>query len=374
VAVGALLTATQAPAAGNAQSSDSAQAVADANRASAAAIARQNAEIAAQQQQQASDANLTEKQKRDRVKAAGRAAKERAKAEERERKATEQKASGRTGSSRTAKAIGGCVAGALVGGLLGALLGGKGNKGSSILAGAAAGCGVGAALGLSHKDEGELNHYVSNDFALRDDVQEDNFYASESQKNVALKKSETTFENAQHRFTVPAGVDFDPANIVVNERLMRATGPVHMRGSPGANAVVLGDYGPNDRFLTYGTTRDGAWTYVVDDADGRYTLLGYVASPYVTTNLQLPAAQHVARAAPKPIPVKPARGRGAARSGPTALASTQSSAPRVATYTASTACKSSILSAGGASQNMKSCSGARSVAFNLNPTVKKVMA
>ena len=354
---------------------DDAAAVKAANAAVAEQLRKQQEEqaAAAAKAQADAEAQLSDKDRKKLQKQREKEARELAKKQAREAKLAEEASKPKKPASKTTKAIVGCVGGALVGALLGALLSGKNNRGGAIAGGAAAGCAVGAALGLSQKDQNELNDYVNNDYALREDVADASFDAKESGKVVAITRGETTYENKQQKLLVNPDVQFDPAQITVNERYMRAVSPLRIRGTPDGRADnVVGGFSPNAIIRTFGTTPDGEWTYVVDKdaATGDYTLLGYVSSKFLTTQLSVPQTSRVVVAKLAPV----AKGKPAARGKATpqlAKAAPAPAAPRVATFTASTACKSARLAAGGKTDSARSCGGAASIAFNFDFNLKK---
>jgi len=315
--------------------------------------------------------NETKSERKARLKAEKKARKSAEK--ERKRLAKEerkrQKAAEREARRKSGKRNGlvDCAIGAGVGILGALLLGGKKKGAGRILGGAALGCAAGYGLGqiLSKRDQEQLTDYVENDYALRDDVNHSTFTAAESGHVVSLSKSQTTMEQADHKFLLDEEVDFDGSNIQVNERYMRATSSLRMRGSPTiVSDNIVGGFAPNDIVRTYGTTSDGQWTHIVEkQADGSYKLLGYVSSRYLSTSLQKPRTVRVATAKPKPVKRKSKR-----KAAPRKI---QASRPvKTASFRATTACKSMKMSAGGKTGGSKNCGGAKGLAFN---THNKIM-
>jgi|GEM_PF-5919185 len=286
-----------------------------------------------------------------------------AKAEEKKRKAAERAARPKKDNSAL-----NCALGAGLGILAAVLVGGKRNRGEMIMAGAALGCAAGYGLGelLSKRDQDEMARYVEDDFLLREDMQNATFNAPESGYAVGLTKGQTTFAEKDHIFALDDGIAFYGNNIAVNERVMRSFSSLRLRGSPDlADDNIVGGLDPNDIVLTYGTTLDGKWAYIVErQPDGVYQLKGYAAVEFLTTNLNIAPMTPYVRAKVKPVS-KPAPKKGSpARAAPAVspVRTAQASA-----FRAPTACKSFTAAAGGKQSNGSNCGGARSLAFNIEP-------
>ncbi|WP_430386066.1 hypothetical protein [Blastomonas fulva] len=295
-------------------------------------------------------------------KAAEKEAKRAAKAEEKKRKAAERAARPKKNNAAL-----NCALGAGLGILAAVLVGGKRNRGEKILAGAALGCAAGYGLGeiLSKRDQEDMTRYVEEDFLLREDLQDASFNATESGYVVGLQKGATTIEERDHVFAIDTDVAFYGNNISVNERVMRSTTSLRLRGSPTtAGDNIVGGLDTNDIILTYGTTLDGQWAYVVErEPDGVYTLKGYAATQYLTTNLNVaPAAKYV-RAKVKPVN----NTTGTKKAAPATKAVTDRPVrtAQANTFRAPTACKSFTAAAGGKQGNGTNCGGARSLALNI---------
>ena len=121
-------------------------------------------------------------------------------------------------------------------------------------------------------------------------------------------------------------------------------------------------YDPGDKILTYGTTLDGAWTYVMErDGNGQYNLLGYVSSEFLPSKppASRGGATQYARLKPPPPPVS--KNPKSRRAAPVAVAAAP--APPRATRTivavANTRCKTANVSVGKQAGNKSNCGGAQ---------------
>ena len=357
IATGAMLAVSVQPTVASAQDSEAA-AVAAANQASAREAQERSDAIAAEvaeRERQEAEANLTPKERAKLQKAREKAEKKRLKEEEKARKKAEKEANKKAKGDRTGNGITGCVLGGIGGAILGGLIGGK--KGALIGAGLGCGAGAAVALGLTKKEEEELNAYVEDDFMLREDVQQASYEATESQKTVQITNAGTEVEQAEHTFVLDEYVDVRPDDLMVNERLMRVTAnSLRMRGTPTTDEDnVVGGYGQDDIVRAYATTADGEWTMLVNkSAAGEVEVLGYVASQYLSTNLQAPPRARIVEAPPaqRKVTDKTKRQRTAS--------STGGSAKTKRTYSASTSCKVANMSVETKSVKAKSCGSASS--------------
>ncbi len=334
----------------NALSAADAKAKADASRAAVAAVT----------------ASETPAQAKARLAAEKAAAKEAAKAKRDAERAARPK-------SDAGKKLARCAVGAIGGLVLARMLGGR--SASALVGGAVAGCAVGGwALGAALKgnDEKKLTSYVDTDFAERDDLASDSWTAPESGTAITLQTLDSSYKPIEHKTGVAAGVDFDPANIRVAIVKMRVTDAISLRSSPslydGDN--VIGGYGADEIVRAYGTTLDGAWTYLAEvQEDGSDLVVGYVPSPKLSTQLNKPrtAPLQIARAKPKPkAPVRAARagkGRAPAKAAPAPVQVAKAATPlRQVAFSAPTRCKNIQATALGNTGRQSSCSGARNIA------------
>lgn len=303
----------------------------------------------------------TEAERKARVKAEEKALKQAAK-EEKKRLAAEEKARKRAekqknGGNGTAKAVLACAAGAGAGVLLGRVFGAKK---TDLLGAAIAGCGAGLAFrALTKKDNEELNSYVQNDILVNEGDCNSTWVAPESQTAVALSCGETTYQTAQHSFYLEDDVAFDETNFQAAEVAKYSTTSLRLRSSPTTSEGdnIIGGFAEGDKLLTYGTTIDGKWTYVVDSLpDGQYELLGYAASAYLSDTPPVPAARTKKYAKLKPVAKQPNR---AAVQRASAASDTGALPARKVTASANTRCKSVNVTVGQETQNQSSCGGAR---------------
>lgn len=328
-----------------------------ANAAMLKQIQEQNAAIAAAAKQREEEATLSPKERK--------ALEKRRKAEERAREKERQRAEAATkpkSSSKVGNAVAGCIIGGVFGALLGSAIGGK--KGTA--AGAALGCagGIAVGLGLTKKDQEAVDSYVADDFLLRDDVQSTTYTTPEEGKqvNIAIDPSKPlTYEAIENELVIDDGIDFDPSNIKVYERVMRSTGSLNVRSGPSTSYDVVSGFAPNQQVYTYGQTMDGQWTYIVDKEGHQKTLVGYVSTKLLSTQLQ---ASKIDVAKAKPVAKKAAvattKGNGGAKAVTTAKPEPRPK--RTETFIAQSACKSLTLSTGGKSTSSKTCSGGKALA------------
>lgn len=250
------------------------------------------------------------------------------------------------------------VAGCVIGGILGVGLGLlTGQKAGTVIGLGAAGCAAGFALAaLTKKDNEALDTYVSDDYALSSDSS-GTFLAPESGKTVTLTTTGTSEERVEHRIGVSDQVVLDPANFIAEEKVRYATRSLRLRGSmdTSTNNNILGGYNARDKLHTYGTSLDGAWTYVVaKQADGTYEVIGYVASNFLSDRAPAPEIRRAAYTAPRPT----GKGR------QTVTPATSGSRPlNVQTVVATTRCKNISAAVEGQSTSRKSCGGGANLAF-----------
>lgn len=303
----------------------------------------------------------TPAERKARLKAEAKAQKQ-AEKEEKKRLAAEEKARKRAekqkkGGNGTAKAVLACAAGAGAGLVLGRIFGAKK---TDLLGAAVAGCGAGLAFrALTKKDNEELNSYVQDDFLVNEGDCNSTWVAPESQTNVALSCGETTYQTAQHSFYLEDDVAFDETNFQAAEVAKYSTTSLRLRSSPTTSEGdnIIGGFAAGDKLLTYGTTSDGKWTYVVDSLpDGQYELLGYAASAYLSDTPPAPAARAKKYAKLQPVAKKPDR---AAVKRASATSDAGVRPARQVTASANTRCKSVNVTVGQETQNQSSCGGAR---------------
>ena len=315
----------------------------------------------------------TEAERKARVKAEEKALKQAAKeekkrlaAEEKARKKAEKKKNGGNGG------IGGkvlaCAAGAGAGVVLGRIFGAKK---SSLVGSAVAGCVAGLAFAaLTKKDNEKLNTYVQDDFLVHDDncTSGSTWVAPESQTSVALSCGEPTYQTADHTFYMEEDVAFDESNFQAAEVAKYSTTSLRLRSSPttteGDN--IIDGFAAGDKLLTYGTTSDGKWTYVVERLpDEGYELLGYASTAYLSEKPPRPASRSHNYAKLQPVAKKSNR-----------AAVQRASAPNYAdarpakkvTASANTRCKTVNVTVGQETKNQSSCGGAR---LAMNTPVKR---
>lgn len=313
------------------------------------------------------------KQESKALKLADKAEKDRLKKEEKERKRAENKAKG---GSSTGKKILGCLGGGLLLGGLTALLGG--NK-KQVAVAAAAGCVTGFAFAaLSKKENEDLEAYVNDDFMVQDDTCSRQWQSAESGQTANISCGQETVKQVKHTFVAADDVAFDQGNFIAKESVKYASTSLRIRNAPTTAdaANIVGAYDPGDKILTYGTTLDGAWTYVMEKgADGKYNLLGYVSSEYLANKppASRTATTQYARLKPPPPPAsKNSKGR---RAAPVAVASAPA-APRTTrtiVAVANTRCKTTNVSVGKQSATKVGCGGAQ-LAFDLTGPRKENMA
>lgn len=314
----------------------------------------------------------TEKERKARIKAedkaqklAKKAEKDRLKKEEKERKRAENKAKG---GSSTGKKILGCIGGGLLLGGLTALLGGSKKQ----IAGAAmAGCVTGFAFAaLSKKDNADLEAYVNDDFLLQDGSCAKQWQATESKQTANVTCGQETVQSVRHTFVAADDVAFDQANFIAKESVKYASTSLRIRNAPTAAGTdnIVGGYDPGDKILTYGTTLDGAWTFVMDKgADGKYVLLGYVSSTYLANTPPANRATSTQYARLKPPPPPVSRNTKSRRAAPVAVAAAPAAprATRTIVATANTRCKTANVSVGNQTNSKLRCGGAQ-LASNLS--------
>ena len=303
----------------------------------------------------------TESERKARLKAEEKALKQAAK-EEKKRLAAEEKARKRAekqekGGSNIGGKVLACAAGAGAGVLVGRIFGAKK---TSLVGAAVAGCGAGLAFAaLTKKDNDELNAHVQNDVLVHDDNCNSTWVAPESKTNVTLSCGEATFQTAQHSFYMEEDVAFEESNFQAAEVAKYSTASLRLRSSPtttqGDN--IIGGFAAGDKLLTYGTTNDGKWTYVVDSLpDGQYELLGYVSSAYLSEQPPQPAAR--SRSYAKLQPVAKQSNRAAARRASSASVDDARPAKQVVA-SANTRCKTVNVTVGQETRNQSSCGGAK---------------
>ena len=311
-------------------------------------------------------ANETDKERKVRLKAEAKALKQvekaekdRIKKEEKDRKRAENKAKG---GSSTGKKILGCIGGGLLLGGLTALLGGSKKQ---IIGAAAAGCVTGFAFAaLSKKDNEDLETYVKDDFLVQDETCNRQWLAPETNQTVTVTCGQETVRSIKHTFVAADDVAFDQANFIAQESVRYASTSLRIRNVPttAGAANIIGGYDPGDKILTYGTTLDGTWTYVTEKgADGRYSLLGYVASEYLASKppANRGGATQYARLKPPPPPVS--KNPKSRRAAPVAVAAApaQPRATRTIVAVANTRCKTANVSVGKQAGNKSNCGGAQ---------------
>lgn len=223
--------------------------------------------------------NARLKQEAKALKLAEKTEKDRLNKVEKERKRAERAASG---EPSTGKKIFGCIGGGLLLGGLTALLGGSKRQ---IAGAAAAGCVAGFAFAaLSKKENADLSTYVDDDFLVQDGSCAKQWQAAETNQTVNITCGAETMQSVKHTFVAADDVVFDQANFIARESVKYASRSLRIRNAPTvADASnVVGAYDAGDKILTYGTTLDGAWTYVMEKGpDAKYRLLGYVSSEYL---------------------------------------------------------------------------------------------
>lgn len=306
----------------------------------------------------------TEKERKTRLKAedktrkqAAKAENDRLKKEEKDRKRAENKA---RGGSSTGKKLLGCLGGSLLLGGLVALLGGSKRQ---IIGAAAAGCVTGFAFAaLSKKDNQDLHTYVDDDFMVQDEACNKTWIAPETQKAVSVTCGPETITQAKHTFVAADNVVYTEGTLDAYEVVRYATTSLRIRTSPSASegSAIVGSYDPGDKILTYGTTPDKAWTYVVErQPDGQYQLLGYVASSFVSSRPPAKRSSAVlyAKLKPPPSPVA-AKGARSRRAPPVVVAAAPARPMRTVVALANTHCKTANLSLDKEAFNAKHCGGA----------------
>lgn len=325
-------------------------------------------------------ANETDKERKARLKAeakalkvAEKAEKDRLKKEEKERKRAENKAKG---GSNTGKKILGCLGGGLLLGGLTALLGG--NK-KQVAVAAAAGCVTGFAFAaLSKKENEDLEAYVNDDFMVQDETCSRQWQSAESGQTANISCGQETVKQVKHTFAAADDVAFDQTNFIAKESVKYASTSLRIRNAPTTAdaANIVGAYDPGDKILTYGTTLDGAWTYVMEKgADGKYNLLGYVSSEYLANKPPANRAATTQYARLKPPPPPASKNPKGKRAAPVAVAAapTAPRATRTIVAVASTRCKTANVSVGKQSATKVGCGGAQ-LAFNLTGPLKEMKA
>ena len=261
-----------------------------------------------------------------------------------------------------------CAAGAGAGVVLGRIFGAKK---SSLVGSAVAGCVAGLAFAaLTKKDNEKLNTYVQDDFLVHDDncTSGSTWVAPESQTSVALSCGEPTYQTADHTFYMEEDVAFDESNFQAAEVAKYSTTSLRLRSSPttteGDN--IIDGFAAGDKLLTYGTTSDGKWTYVVERLpDEGYELLGYASTAYLSEKPPRPASRSHNYAKLQPVAKKSNR-----------AAVQRASAPNYAdarpakkvTASANTRCKTVNVTVGQETKNQSSCGGAR---LAMNTPVKR---
>lgn len=280
--------------------------------------------------------------------------KKRLAAEEKARKRAEKQKNGGNGVGRSVLA---CVVGGGAGAVIGRVFGAKK---TDLLGSAVAGCLAGIAFAaLTKKDNEELNAYVQNDFMVHDDGNcSSTWVAPESQTEVALSCGETTVQQAQHSFFMEEDVTFDQSNFQAAEVAKYSTASLRLRSSPTTSQGnnIIGGFAAGDKVLTYGTTNDGEWTYVVDSLpDGQYELLGYVSSAYLSAKPPRPAAR--SRSFAKVQPVAKQSNRAAIQRASADNADVRPTKQVVAS--ANTRCKTVNVTVGQETKSQSSCGGAR---------------
>lgn len=299
------------------------------------------------------------KQEAKAAKLAEKAEKDRLKQEENERKRAENKA---RGGSSTGKKILGCLGGGLLLGGLTALLGGSKNQ---IAGAAAAGCVTGFAFAaLSKKENTDLQTYVNDDFLVQDDSCAKQWHAAETNQTVSVTCGQDTVRSVKHTFVAADDIAFDQANFIATESVKYASTSLRIRNAPTtANAAnIVGAYDPGDKILTYGTTLDGAWTYVMDKgADGKYSLLGYVSSAYLANKPPANQGSSMQYARLKPPPPPASKTSKSRRAAAVAVAAAPAAprAMRTIVAVANTRCKTANVSVGKETKSTSRCGGAQ---------------
>ena len=303
----------------------------------------------------------TEKERKTRLKAedktrklAAKAEKDRLKKEEKERKRAENKAKG---GSSTGKKLLGCLGGGLLLGGLTALLGGSKKQ---IIGAAAAGCVTGFAFAaLSKKDNEDLQTFVDDDFLVQDEACNKTWIAPETQKAVTVTCGPDAIMQASHRFIAADNVVYTNGTLDAREVVKYATASLRIRSAPSVaeDSAIIGSYDPGDKILTYGTTPDQAWTFVVErQPDGQYELLGYVASNFVSSRPPAKRTSAVQYAKLKP-PVA-AKGSRSGRAAPVVVAAAPARPKKTFVALANTHCKTANLSLEKDTHDAKRCGGA----------------
>lgn len=323
-------------------------------------------------------ANETDKERKARLKAeakalklAEKAEKDRLKKEEKERKRAENKAKG---GSSTGKKILGCLGGGLLLGGLTALLGGNRKQ---VAAAAAAGCVTGFAFAaLSKKENADLEAYVNDDFMVQDETCSRQWQSAESGQTANISCGQETVQQVKHTFAAADDVVFDQANFVAKESVKYASTSLRIRNAPTTAdaANIVGAYDPGDKILTYGTTLDGAWTYVMEKgADGKYSLLGYVSSEYLASKPPASRAATTQYARLKPPPPPVSKNPKSRRAVAVVAAPAAPRATRTIVAVANTRCKSANVSVGKQSATKVGCGGAQ-LAYDLTGPRKEMKA
>ena len=181
-------------------------------------------------------------------------------------------------------------------------------------------------------------------------------------------------KQVKHTFAAADDVAFDQANFIAKESVKYASTSLRIRNAPTTAdaANIVGAYDLGDKILTYGTTLDGTWTYVMEKgADGKYSLLGYVSSEYLANKppASRAATTQYARLKPPPPVSKSAKGR---RAAPVAVAAAPKTT-RTIVAVANTRCKTANVSVGKQSATKVGCGGAQ-LAFGLTGPRKEMKA
>jgi hypothetical protein len=305
----------------------------------------------------AAPATETDAQRKARLKAEKAAAKAEAKRKRAEERAANPK-------KKKGSGLLNCLAGGALGIGLSLLLGEK--SGGNLIAAGAAGCAVGWGLGkaLKGKDEEKLNGYLRSDYIERDDVGTTTWVAPESGQTIQVETVNVSYKTMQHTLTIDQDVTFDPANIRVAVRKMRATTALKLRSAPMISpATDKGSFNANEIVGVYGDTLDGKWSYISErNPDGSLVIVGYAATAYLSQSLAIPPTMPsvtLARHRPAARPSPPRAGRKGARPSPPPAAR-PASPPRQQVVMAPTRCKGVRVSAAGKSGSQELCGGGAS--------------